>query len=117
MKPIGIVLLFLACSLAVGCKETQPTVLGSTPPSGPTIMVARLKSASTPAVIHGMMIEKCPVAGCWFRLKDSTGVVKVDTKDAGFVVLDVPLGTEMTVAGHMASSGETRFLAKGLSYR
>jgi hypothetical protein len=117
MKPSGIALLFLACTLTAGCKDKQPAVLGSAPKQGPTVAVAQLKPGPARLLIHGSIVEKCPVAGCWFRLQDSTGVVKVDTKSAGFAVVDVPLGTEVTVTGRMASSGETRFVAKGLSYK
>lgn len=52
------------------------------------------------------MIEKCPAAGCWFRLQDETGTIKVDTKSAGFVVSAVPLETKITVAGKIHDTGE-----------
>ncbi len=56
--------------------------------------------------ISGVIVEKCPVAGCWFILKDNTGTVRVDTKSAGFVISDLPLQTRVTVVGKVAS-GET----------
>ena len=56
--------------------------------------------------VDGVMIEKCPVAGCWFRLRDGTGVIKVDTKSAGFVVVDVPLKSRVTVAGRVLVEGD-----------
>jgi uncharacterized protein YdeI (BOF family) len=63
------------------------------------------------------MVEKCPVAGCWFRLRDHTGTIKVDTKSAGFVVVDVPLEQKMTVAGTVTSDGDEVVLAAtGVSY-
>jgi hypothetical protein len=63
------------------------------------------------------MIEKCPVAGCWFVLRDATGTVKVDTKSAGFVVVDVPLNKEMIVAGIVRTNGSGLLLeATGLRY-
>ena len=63
------------------------------------------------------MIEKCPVAGCWFRLRDQTGTIKVDTKAASFVVVDVPLQQTMTVAGKVATEGNEVVLeATGLRY-
>jgi len=46
---------------------------------------------SARVVLHGRMTQKCPVAGCWFMLHDETGTIKVDTKNAGFVVVDIPL--------------------------
>jgi len=68
------------------------------------------------------MIEKCPTAGCWFRLRDSTGVIKVDTKSAGFVVVDVPLEAKITVAGRVLTDGndaqiEATGIQKGGLYR
>jgi hypothetical protein len=41
----------------------------------------------------------------------------VDTKTAGFVVLDVPLQTTMTVCGRLARDGDEKLLeATGLRY-
>jgi uncharacterized protein YdeI (BOF family) len=62
------------------------------------------------------MVEKCPVAGCWFVLRDAGGEIKVDTKSAGFVISDVPLNTEVTVAGTADFGGERRIIATGLKY-
>ena len=66
-------------------------------------------------VLRGEMIEKCPVAGCWFKLRDSSGVVRVDTKTAGFVVSDVPLHTRVTVQGKIVP-GARQFAASGIRY-
>ncbi len=63
------------------------------------------------------MIEKCPVAGCWFRLHDDTGTIKIDTKAAGFVVSAVPLETKMSVAGKISDTdGEVIIEATGVRY-
>lgn len=63
------------------------------------------------------MIEKCPVAGCWFRLQDNTATIKVDTKSAGFVVTDVPLQTTVTVSGKVGTEGNLPLIeATGLRY-
>lgn len=62
------------------------------------------------------MIEKCPVAGCWFIVKDATGAIKVDTKAAGFTVTDVPLNTIVTVNGRLTGSGERVLAADGVRY-
>ena len=63
------------------------------------------------------MIEKCPAAGCWFIIRDGTGIIKADTKLAGFVVVDVPLQTRLTVGGTMVSSDSERLLrATGVRY-
>ena len=66
--------------------------------------------------LHGEMIEKCPVAGCWFKLRDSSGVVRVDTKAAGFVVSDVPLHTQMTVRGKIVPGVQADVAASGIRY-
>jgi len=63
------------------------------------------------------MLEKCPVAGCWFRLQDRTGIIKVDTKLAGFVVVNVPLESKVTVAGKVAADGDQIVIeATGIRY-
>jgi hypothetical protein len=63
------------------------------------------------------MIEKCPEAGCWFVLKDDTGTIKVDTKTAGFVVVDVPLNRPLTVVGQVITNGtEVQVAASGVRY-
>lgn len=63
------------------------------------------------------MFEKCPVAGCWFRLRDRTGTIKVDTKAAGFVVVKVPLATTVTVSGKVVADGdEVMIEAAGVRY-
>ena len=49
-------------------------------------------------------------------LKDKTGVVRVDTKSAGFVVSDVPLHTTMTVSGQIVPGNEPQISATGVSY-
>ncbi len=51
-------------------------------------------------------------------LRDESGVIKVDTKDAGFVVVDVPLQVSVTVAGRVEtnSAGDGMLKATGLRY-
>ena len=67
-------------------------------------------------VLRGEMIEKCPIAGCWFKLRDATGVIKVDTKAAGFVVSDIPLHSQLTVQGSLVSSTQDEVAATGIRY-
>lgn len=63
------------------------------------------------------MVEKCPTAGCWFRLRDRTGTIKVDTKSAGFVVVNVPLQSQVTVAGKVVPDGDDVMIeATGVRY-
>lgn len=93
--------------LGSGCGKPQGTVLGKAPKGQPqTILSVRAGTVPAQFTLSGVMIEKCPTAGCWFRLRDSTGVIKVDTKSAGFVVVNVPLETKVTVAGKVVADGD-----------
>lgn len=88
-------------------------------PKGEPRTILSVKAGDTPTqvTLSGVLIEKCPVAGCWFRLRDNSGVVKVDTKAAGFVVVDVPLEKQMTVAGKVTVEGDEVVLqATGIRY-
>jgi hypothetical protein len=53
---------------------------------------------------------------CVPMLRDKTGIVRVDTKQAGFVVSEVPLHTTMTVSGTVASGSEGGVKATGVRY-
>src|SRR5688572_19962101 len=74
--------------LMVGCGKAPETSLGVQPASATTVTVKALAQSpkAQKVTVQGEMIEKCPVAGCWFILRDKTGTVRVDTKAAGFVV-------------------------------
>lgn len=103
--------------LLAGCAQMQPAVLGVRPVDAKPTPIASLKPSQAPQTIAGTMIDKCPIAGCWFRVKDNTGVVKVDTKNAGFVVSSIPLGTHVVVAGKYRAGDDCELLASGMSYR
>jgi uncharacterized protein YdeI (BOF family) len=113
----------LCCSLAVvtclsGCRREAGTVLGKSP-SGEVRNIIAVRAGETPprVTLKGQMVEKCPVAGCWFYLQDDTGTIKVDTKTAGFVVVNVPLHSKVTVSGTVVSQSEDVSLqATGLRY-
>lgn len=67
--------------------------------------------------LNGVMVEKCPTSGCWFRLRDQTGIIHVDTRAAGFVVTNVPLQSKISVAGKVVKRGDEKsLLASGLRY-
>jgi len=104
--------------LAAGCERQPGTVLGRAPQGRPqTILSLKTGDPAREVAIAGVMVEKCPVAGCWFRLRDSTGAIKVDTKSAGFVVVNVPLQSKLTVGGRIvAGSGEVALEATGVRY-
>ena len=114
------VLALLAITFAalVGCSSRQETVLGV--PAAQSVVVTAnalsLKSAEKSVTLQGEMTEKCPVAGCWFMLRDKTGIVRVDTKNAGFVVTEVPVHTQMTVTGTVASGTPPGLNATGIRY-
>lgn len=111
-------LVAFACCLLAGCQKSKGTVLGKAP-EGKTHSVLAVQAGDTPSkvTLSGVLVEKCPVAGCWFRLRDESGTLKVDTKAAGFVVVGIPLQTKMTVSGKVASEGEEIILeASGLRY-
>ena len=93
--------------LLAACHRDAGTVLGKAPGGAPRNIVA-VRAGDTPpnVTLRGVMVEKCPVAGCWFYLQDDTGIIKVDTKTAGFVVVNVPLQTKITVSGRIISEGE-----------
>ncbi len=99
-----------------GCGAKEET-RGALPPA-PLVAVRQLTTAAArqTVTLRGEMIEKCPVAGCWFMLRDKTGVVRVDTKAAGFVVLDVPLHTTVTVGGAVVAGTQPSLAATGMRF-
>jgi len=113
---------FLALLLLAieGCGKATQKTLGTMPGTeAHNILSVRAGTTPPQVSVTGVMIEKCPVAGCWFRLRDSTGVIKVTTKSAGFVVVEVPLETRVTVAGRVINeeqAGEIVIEAIGLRY-
>ena len=110
-------LVFVA-ALFAGCLDRKPQNLGAAfDGHSSTVATAKQLNPGSRLIVHGTMIEKCPEAGCWFVLRDASGVIKVDTKDAGFVVVDVPLQVSLTVAGRLETNGAGRVIkAIGLRY-
>ena len=95
-----------------GCAPEGSHVLGQDP-GEPSANVASLRQnvGSQPVTLSGIMVEKCPEAGCWFVLKDASGSIRVDTKTAGFVVVEVPLNQRLTVVGQRITNGTDVLLA------
>jgi uncharacterized protein YdeI (BOF family) len=107
---------FALGSALCGCAPSGSRSLGAGP-EGTLTTVAAARSATETITLTGRMTEKCPVAACWFKLQDKTGVVTVDVKAAGFVVSDVPVGATVTAYGKMDSSGAEPVLhATGLRW-
>ena len=117
MRSVTLSLLLCATFMAIACGS-KTKILGKAPSEKPsTILAIHSGDAPVNLSLEGAIIEKCPQAGCWFRLEDGTGVIKVDTKAAGFVVTEVPLNTKVKVAGKIQPVGdETQLQATGLSY-
>jgi uncharacterized protein YdeI (BOF family) len=109
---------FIAVALLIGCTERAERTLGTAFDGTPiSIAAARITNAATRVVLRGTMTEKCPVAGCWFILRDESGLIKVDTKNAGFAVVDVPLRSSLLVAGQVVTNGTERAIdATGVRY-
>lgn len=117
MKP-ALVLAF-ALVLAAGCSHREGRELGAAIHGNPISIAALKQSQGNPTVVlAGTITRKCPVAGCWFTLDDGTGTIQVDTKNSGFVVLDVPLKSRLLVTGHLVSSdtGGRSLDATGIRY-
>jgi uncharacterized protein YdeI (BOF family) len=109
----------MALLLIPGCQQSNSIVLGQAPAGVPqTISAVTLAQVESPVTIQGVLVEKCPVAGCWFYLRDDTGRIKVDTKSAGFVVVDVPVQSRLTVSGKKVKTenGECLIEATGVRY-
>ena len=114
-KPRTILLLLCTTALLTGCGAKTTATRGNFAPASLSKVRELSKTPQGKTVqVSGIMVEKCPVAGCWFMLKDDTGIVRVDTKAAGFVVTDLPLQTEVTVAGTVTPGASPSFSASGL---
>ena len=104
--------------MLTACVERKEKILGA-PIQGAVLQIVRIKETAPDEsiVVRGAMVEKCPVAGCWFLLRDDTGIIKVDTKNAGFVVVNVPLQTKLVVGGRVRTNGTERLIdATGIRY-
>src|SRR5262245_19259473 len=108
----------LLVSFVAGCHRQGGVVMGKAP-KGESKTILAVKAGDTPpqVILTGEMIEKCPAAGCWFRLRDETGSIKVDTRASGFVVVNVPLNAKVVVAGKVVADGnDTAIQATGIRY-
>lgn len=118
MRKLTRLLAFVLPATVLGCHGQHGTVLGNAHKGTPATVLA-IRAGDTPpqVTVSGVMVEKCPVAGCWLKVQDPTGTIMVDTKAAGFVVVNVPLETKVTVTGKIVSVGDEVVLeASGLRY-
>lgn len=116
---LSLLTVLTVADILTGCgRGTAGTVLGKAPADGQTVSVKALAAApaKSPVLLQGEMVEKCPVAGCWFVLRDKTGTVRVDTKAANFVVTNVPLHAQVTVAGTVLPGDTPGVAATGVRY-
>lgn len=107
----------LLAVFAMGCRPAGSSVLGVAP-DAEAIPIANLTAkVGQKATVEGEMVEKCPVAGCWLVLKDASGTLRVDTKSAGFVVVDVPLHSRVRVTGTvLRQDASLELAAQGLRH-
>jgi uncharacterized protein YdeI (BOF family) len=102
----------------VACGPAAAKVKGKNPKGKEkTVLAIRAGDSGTNVLLTGVIVEKCPTAGCWFWLNDNTGMIRVDTKAAKFNVSDIPLNKQVTVAGAVVEQeGEAVVYASGLRY-
>jgi uncharacterized protein YdeI (BOF family) len=116
VKQLSCILLGLGLGFS-GCTRVEKVLgtVGSYP--NLTVAAAQQTIPGKEVTLRGKLVEKCPVAGCWFVIRDETGTIKVDTKTAGFVVLDVPLQKQIVIDGIVSGDGAGRVIdAKGVRY-
>lgn len=108
-------ILLLLLMGATACNDGK--VKGKAPKGNvKTILAIRAGETASHVVIEGTIVDKCPTAGCWFKVQDSSGTIMVDTKAAGFVVTDVPLQKKVKVAGKVHhEQNDASLEATGLS--
>jgi uncharacterized protein YdeI (BOF family) len=104
--------------IVAGCATGGHSVRGQAPVGvQSTLAQAQAAPIGTKLMVAGALLQKCPVAGCWFTLHDSNNTLRVDTKMAGFTVGDIPLRTQILVQGKVVRYGSTRQIqATGIRY-
>ena len=95
----------VVCLLMLGgCSVTAGHLLG------------KPKADTDKTAISGKVVEVCPTAGCWFRIKTDKGIVRIELKNAGFVATGIPIGTDVQAWGTTnTKTGDLE--ANGLSYQ
>ena len=74
----------------VGCSSNQSHKMGTVDLASNEVTVKSMPTSPGTVKLSGVMIDKCPVSGCWFHLKDKTGIIKVDLKATNFTSTPIP---------------------------
>lgn len=116
MRRFSLTLLPITLLAFAGCAPQSARLLGHASDFGPPTAIRDLRPSPKFVTIEGTMVEKCPISGCWFKVQDRSGILKVDTNAAGFVVADVPTGSRVTVSGTFQTEPEREISAQGVRY-
>jgi len=66
--------------------------------------------------VEGKIVEECP-SGCWFNLKDETGVIYIDIMPSGFAIPQ-KVGRQATVEGKVITKeGKLMIIGKGVEIK
>lgn len=66
--------------------------------------------------VEGEIMEVCP-SGCWFNLKDETGVIYIDIMPSGFAIPQ-KVGRQATVEGKVITKeGKLMIIGKGVEIK
>ncbi|MBL7129933.1 MAG: DUF4920 domain-containing protein [Candidatus Omnitrophica bacterium] len=123
MKIINSVLLcitiFLLITAVIGCGQVQQ--YGQTISKNKITEISKILTKpgsyeGKTVTIEGKIITECPT-GCWFDLKDESGVIYVDLKPSGFAIPQ-KTGHKVTVQGEVEKKNEKIvIIGKGVEIR
>jgi len=60
--------------------------------------------------VEGEVVQQCPAAGCWFRVRDGSGELFVDLNPAGLRLKQKRVGQRVRVTGRLAKIGNQYLL-------
>lgn len=115
---------FAGCAVALlmlaGCQSAPQHTLGKPDADAKAASVGSLMTASVPSspvLVRGTLVEKCPVTGCWFKLRDKSGTIKIDLRASGATAAEIGLGAEVTVTGKPTRAADEAVVeASGVTY-
>lgn len=93
-----ILLILIACGRT---EEFGGKISDQTPITVKDVMTQTESYKGKPVVVEGKIVTECP-AGCWFELKDESGIVYVDIEPSG---LSIPqrVGRNVVVEGEIVT--------------